>query len=107
MKTNWYALESKLRTNVYLFYSFNFFLISVSVVAVFFSCYAPYQIQRLIFFYINNDSGLHAEINEYLYIISGNNYTMRVMILLFALIKHIDVFCARMFSRFASIYNLY
>uniref|UniRef100_A0A915KN69 G-protein coupled receptors family 1 profile domain-containing protein n=1 Tax=Romanomermis culicivorax TaxID=13658 RepID=A0A915KN69_ROMCU len=42
----------------------------VSVVAVFFTCYAPFQAQRLIFFYID-DPQLLPKINEYLYIISG------------------------------------
>jgi len=43
----------------------------VAVVVVFFSCYAPYQVQRLVFFYVE-DVGLLEVINEYLYVISGD-----------------------------------
>lgn len=50
-----------------------FLIISAAVVVAFFVCYAPYQTQRLLFFYVTNTRDpFYNKVNHYLYVISGN-----------------------------------
>uniref|UniRef100_A0A9J2Q7M4 G-protein coupled receptors family 1 profile domain-containing protein n=1 Tax=Ascaris lumbricoides TaxID=6252 RepID=A0A9J2Q7M4_ASCLU len=46
-------------------------IILASVVTAFFCCYLPFQLQRLLFFYLKNDSQLLTKINQQIYFVSG------------------------------------
>ncbi|VDM28503.1 unnamed protein product [Toxocara canis] len=46
-------------------------ILLAAVVTSFFCCYLPFQLQRLLFFYLKNDSQLLTAINQQMYFISG------------------------------------